>query len=393
MSVKNEGKDIEMVSKEDQGSDVEKGDEPEEEEESSSEELIDREIDVPMFVFLWTYKPWHLFGHLIPFFLTHSCLFCAFGVLLCNYGYAESCCTWIGLCGFVSCILGMSKIQTFSFLLGESEILKDELTKMRKLMAKFENENQALKETLVKLEEQSEALKEQSGKLERFNTDLNLTTEYYETHVREFKRERLELAQTFFEIEQIVETLTEKEGNLQQRCTILKKELKKLRAHNKAIAETYNNLVEEHENVQLTNKRMGEQIKKFQEMRQNFIDQRNVLKDSMRGNLSGLNSMMENYEILYLQEIAHNTEFLDGRAGMTAEKFEEFIRRIPANMQVDEDKLISLFEELGNEDFICNHEQMRRIVVEIVKANSGMGGRLAAGGGQSQEEKVAIVDL
>jgi len=382
-----------MVSKEDQGSDVEKGDEPEEEEESSSEELIDREIDVPMFVFLWTYKPWHLFGHLIPFFLTHSCLFCAFGVLLCNYGYAEACCTWIGLCGFVSCILGMSKIQTFSFLLGESEVLKDELTKMKKLMAKFENENKALKETLVKLEEQSEALKEQSGKLERFNMDLNLTTENYEVHVRKFKHERLELAQTFFEIEQIVETLTEKEGSLQQRCTILKKELKKLRAHNKAIAETYNNLVEEHENVQLTNKRMGEQIKKFQEMRQNFIDQRNVLKDSMRGNLSGLNSMMENYEILYLQEIAHNTEFLDGRAGMTAEKFEEFIRRIPANMQVDEDKLISLFEELGNEDFICNHEQMRRIVVEIVKANSGMGGRLAAGGGQSQEEKVAIVDL
>jgi len=206
----------------------------------------------------------------------------------------------------------------------------------------------------------------------------------------------LELAQTFHEIEQIVETLSDKEGDVQRRCTILKKELKKLRAHNKAIAETYNNLVEEHENVQLTNKRMGEQIKKFQEMRQSFIDQRDILKNSMRGNLTGLNSMMENYEILYLQEIAHNTEFLDGQEGMTPEKFAEFIRRIPANMQVSEDKLISLFDELMDENYKCDHEAMRRIVVEIVKANSGMGGRLAGGGVggvNSQEEKASVVDL
>jgi len=396
MSVKNDGKDIEMVSKSKENSDVEKGEDPEEEEESSTEELVDRDIDVPMFVFLWTYKPWHLIRHLIPFFLTHSCLFCAFGVLLCNYGYAESACTWIGLCGFVSCILGMSKIQTFSFLLGESEILKDELAKMRKLMSKFQNENKALKETLVKLEEQSEALKEESGKLERFNMDLNLTTDYYENHVKEFKRERLKLAQSFHEIERIVDTLSDKEGDVQRRCTILKRELKKLRAHNKAIAETYNNLVEEHENVQLTNKRMGEQIKKFQEMRKSFIDQRDILKNSMRGNLTGLNSMMENYEILYLQEIAHNTEFLDGQAGMTPEKFAEFIRRIPANMKVSEDRLISLFEEKMDNEYICNHEAMRSIVVEIVKANSGMDSRLAGGAGggvQAEDEKAAVVDL
>jgi len=393
MSVKNDGKDgkdIEMVSKE--NSDVEKGDDldPEEEEESSTEDLIDRDIDVPMFVFLWTYKPWHLFGHLVPFFLTHSCLFCAFGVLLCNYGYEASACTWIGLCGFVSCILGMSKIQTFSFLAGESEILKDELAKIKKLMAKFENENKALKETLVMLEEQSEALKEESGKLERFNKNLNLATDTYENHVREFKRERLELKQTFSEIEEIVDTLSKKEGDVQKRCTLLKKELKKLRAHNKAIAETYNNLVVEHENVQITNKEMGKRIKEFQDMRKKFIDQRDILKNSMRGNLTGLNSMMENYEILYLQEIAHNTEFLDGQAGMTPEKFAEFIRRIPANMKVSEDKLISLFEEKMDDDYQCDHEAMRSIVVEIVKANSGMGGRLAGG---DEDEKASVVDL
>jgi len=174
---------------------------------------------------------------------------------------------------------------------------------------------------------------------------------------------------------------------LQKRCTILKKELKKLRAHNKAIAETYNNLVDEHKSVQRTNELMGQQIKKFEEMRQNFINQRDILKDSMKGNLAGLNSMMENYEILYLQEIAHNTEFLYNDPRMTPERFEEFIRRMPANMQVPRDKLVELFEELSDENFVCSHEAMRAIIVEIVKYNAGMGGRLA-----SEEEKAMMVN-
>jgi len=367
--------DIEMAEKDVSNIDIDdEGDDIVKDEDESSDEDLDRDVDVPMFVFLWTYKPWNLLSHFVPFFLTHSCMFCAFGVLLCNYGYADACCTWIGLCGFVSCILGMSKIQAAITVIGEAEVMKDELAKMKKLMKSFENENQVLKETLVKLEEQSEALKEESTKLSRFNADLSISTNEYKSHVREFRRERLELSQTFEKIDNIVQVLGEKEGDVQKRCTNLKKELKKLRAHNKAIAETYGNLVEEHLNVQTTNERMANQIKKFQEMRQTFISQRDILKNSMQGNLSGLNTMMENYEILYLQEIAHNTEFLDGRPGMTADKFDEFIRRIPANMNISEDTLITLFEKLSDEDFICDHEAMRRIVVEIVKANAGIGG-------------------
>jgi len=392
MSVRKEGKDIEMAQREESSIDEGEGDDIDKEEEESNDEVLDRDVDVPMFVFLWTYPPWRIHRNFVPFFLTHACLFCAFGVLLCNYGYALDCCTWIGLCGFVSCILGMSKIQTFSHIIGESEILKDELIKMKKLMAKFENENQVLKDTLVKLEEQSEALKEESTKLSRFNTELNISTIEYEAHVREFRRERLELSQTFEKIDEIVKELGVKEGDVQKRCTILKKELKKLRAHNKAIAETYNNLVDEHQNVQKTNERMANQIKKFQEMRQAFIDQRDILKNSMRGNLSGLNSMMENYEILYLQEVAHNTEFLDGQPGMTVEKFDEFIRRIPANINVSNDFLISLFEELSDDNFVCDHEAMRRIVVEIVKANTGFG-RVSGGDEQQPDEKSSVVDL
>jgi len=376
MTTKNDKKDIELANKggDDDDDKVEKPDE--DEEESSDEDLLDQDFDVPMFVFLWTYKPWHIFSHFVPFFLTHTCMFCAFGVLLCNYGYAGQVCTWIGLCGFVSCILGMSKIQTFSRVMGESEKLKEELTKMKKLMQKFQDENDILKETLVKLEEQSEALKEESSKLSRFNKELNINTDEYEKHVRDFRRERLDLAETFEHIDDIVKTLSHKEVDMQKRCTILKKELKKLRAHNKAILETYKLLAEEHKTVRKTNDVMAQQIKKFQEMRLTFIDQRDVLRRSMYGNLTGLNSTIDTYEILYLQEIAHNTEFLDGSPGMTWAKFEEFIRRIPANINVSRDKLEELFDLLMDENEVCDHEAMRTIVVEIVKKNANMPSRL-----------------
>merc|ERR1719317_452536 len=256
--------------------------------------------------------------------------FCAFGVLLCNYGYSSSVCTPIGLVGFVSILMGMSKIQSFGWISKRAKVLEEEHEKLRTLMGKYESENKALKDMLQRLEEQSEALKEESNKLSKFNAQLNETTDDYEAHVRDFRRERLKLAETFDDIERIVDTLDDKEGELQKRCTVLRRELKKLRGHNKAIAETYNNLVEEHQNVRETNELMAEQIKKFEEMRKVFIDQRDNLKSSMQGNLKGLEAMMENYEILYLQQIAHNTEFLDGQEGMTPEKFTEFIRRIPA---------------------------------------------------------------
>jgi len=349
-----------------------KDDKKNEEEESEEEDEGPQEVHVPLFVFLWTYKPWQMYGHLIPLFLTHAILICAAGVFMCNAGFGEVACTPNGLIGFIMGIMALLKIQMYGNLKLSSERMKEELNKMKVLIIdKYEKENRSLKEALVKLEEQSAVLDAQSSRLERFTT-LDLTTNDFENGVQEFRRERIELNKTFNEIHQIVETLEDKEVDLKNRCAILRRELKKLRAHNQAIAQTYNNLVEEHEGVRHTNDQLAEQIKKFDAVRQKFIDQRDNLKDSMNGNLSGLHSMMENYEIMFLQEIAHNAEFFDGQAGMTREKFDEFLRRIPSNMQISEDQLVTLFESLSDGNTVCDHEAMHHIIIQIVKANAGL---------------------
>jgi len=384
--------DVELAKKGEDG-------ENEDENSSSSEEEVvvgDRkkhEKHVPLFVFLWTYKPWHMWGHLVPLFLTHACIVSALGVFACNYGMYELACSWLGLCGFVSCILACSKIQDLGALKDASEQMEEELQRMKKLMEKYDKENKLLKETLQKLEEQSKALKEESGKLEAFTTKLRLTTTDFEIGIQKFKKERKQLAETFHNIDQIVESLNDKEINLQKRCAILCNELKKLRAHNKAIAATYSNLIEEHAKVNNTNARLTEQIERFEDMNQKFVDQQDVLKDSMHGNVIGLQSMMQNYEILFLQEIAHNAEFSDGQRGMTMLKFEEFLRRIPGNMQAPESRLIALFNELA-ENGICDHEAMREIITQIVKANTGVEGALAGVNEfDASVEPSAVVDL
>jgi len=390
MSVKGDVELAKTGDSKDEGSDTEK----EEELDDGVGERKKRDLNVPLFVFLWTYKPWHMWGHLIPLFLTHACIISACGVFACNYGMYELACSWLGLCGFVSCILACSKIQTYGSLKAASEQMEEELKRMKQLMNKYEDENQLLKETLKRLEEQSEALKEESNKLGKFTDNLKLTTEDFERGIIDFKREREQLATTFENIDNIVSSLSDKEADLQKRCTVLRNELKKLRAHNKAIAETYNNLVEEHEKVRNTNSRLAEQIERFENMNQKFIDQQDVLKDSMHGNVVGMKMMMQNYEILFLQEIAHNTEFVDGQAGMNMDKFEEFLRRIPANMQCPENRLIALFEELVDENGICDHEGMREIIKQIVKANTGVAGALAGIDEMDNSiEPSAVVDL
>jgi len=290
-------------------------------------------------------------------------------------------------------IMALAKIQMFGNLKISSERMQAELNKMKKLMGQYETENRCLKETLVKLEEQSTALNAQSNRLERFTDTLNITTNDFEMGVQEFRRERIELNKTFNQIHQIVATLEDKEVDLKNRCAVLRRELKKLRAHNQAIAVTYNNLVEEHEGVRQTNDQLAEQIKKFDAMRQKYIDQRDILKDSMDGNLLGLHSMMENYEIMFLQEIAHNAEFFDGKPGMTLDKFDEFLRRIPSNMQISEDHLMGLFEERSNHEGVCDHEAMHHIIIQIVKANAGQSAALT--GEEVFDEKLdsAKVDL
>jgi len=353
-----------------------------------------RQIHTPLFVFLWTYLPWHMWGHLVPLFLTHACIVCAGGVFACNYGMEELACSWIGLCGFVSCILGCSKIQTYGSLKAASEQMEEELNSMKFLMDKYEEENSLLKETLQKLEKQSKELREESGKLEAFTQNLKVTTEDFELGIRRFKKERKNLAETFENIDKIVDSLNNKEVDLQKRCAVLCGELKKLRAHNKAIAKTYNNLVEEHEKVNNTNARLGHQIELFDEMNKKFVDQQDVLKDSMHSNVLGLKMMMQNYEILFLQEIAHNAEFMDGEKGMTQEKFMEFLRRIPANIQFEESRLLALFNELVNEEQICDHKGMREIIKQIVNKNTGVPGALAdLDEIEATIEASAVVDL
>jgi len=385
-------KDVELAKK---GNEKQEGEKSETE---SDEEELDKDCkddNVPLFVFLWTYKPWALYrdGHLIPLFITHSIIVCAVGVFLCNAGYSSVACSPQGLIGFIMGILALSKIQMYGNLKLSSEKMQQEINKMKALMAKYENENRALKETLVLLEEQSEELKNQRSNLERFQESLVVTTTDFEKGVREFKRERIELNKSYDDIGRIVDSLQDKEVDLQKRCTILRRELKKLRAHNKAIAETYNNLVEEHECVRQTNDLLAEQSRKFESMREKFINQRDVLKDSMQGNLTGLQSMMENYEILFLQEIAHNAEFSDGKEGMTEDNFAEFLRRIPRNMPVDEDRLLALFEEHANEDYVCDHEAIQHIIVQIVKANTGVPGPLTGDGDIDAKLESAKVDL
>jgi len=351
------------------------------------------ETHAPFFVFVWTYKPWHMWGHLTPLFLTHAGIACALGVFACNYGMYELACSWLGLLGFVSCIMACSKIQSYASLKGAAEQMEEELDRMKKLMEKYEHENNMLKLTLQALEAQSQTLKEESGKLEAFTKNLKLTTADFEHGIQQFKRERKHLAETFENIDQIVKSLNDKESDLQARCATLCTELKKLRAHNKAMAAMYNNLVEEHEKVNNTNARLAEQIERFENMNQKFVDQQDVLKDSMHGNVVGLKMMMQNYEILFLQEIAHNAEFMDGMEGMTRDKFDEFLRRIPANMQCHESRLIALFEELAV-DGICDHGGMREIILQIVKANTGVSGALAdLAEIEGSVEPSAVVDL
>lgn len=389
-----EGRDVEMASKKLDDENQGEGSEGEEKLDVGVAKRKKRQIHTPLFVFLWTYLPWQMYGHLIPLFLTHACIVCAAGVFACNYGMEELACSWLGLTGFVSCILACSKIQTYGSLKAASEQMEEELNSMKSLMEKYEQENTLLKETLQKLEEQSKALREESGKLEAFTDTLKLTTENFELGIKKFKLERKNLAKTFENIDKIVDSLNNKEEDLQKRCARLCSELKKLRAHNKAIARTYNNLVEEHEKVNNTNARLAEQIERFESMNQKFVDQQDVLKDSMHGNVLGLKMMMQNYEILFLQEIAHNAEFMDGRKGMTHEKFEEFLRRIPANIQFQESRLIGLFEDLVNDDGICDHNGMREIIKQIVKVNSGVPGALAGEDEvEASMEASAVVDL
>jgi DNA repair exonuclease SbcCD ATPase subunit len=367
--------DIELANKGKEGENKDDNDQSGEEEVKVAERKKYRK-HVPLFVFLWTYKPWDMLHHLVPLFLTHACIVSALGVFACNYGMEELACSWLGLCGFVSCILACSRLQSYGSLQQSTEQMEEELKRMRTLMGQYEKENELLKETLQKLEKQSIALKEESGKLESFTDKLKLTTTEFEQGIKKFKNERKQLAETFNNIDKIVESLSDKESNLQKRCATLCNELKKLRAHNKAIAQTYSNLIAEHEKVNNTNDRLREQIERFEDMNQKFVDQQDVLKDSMHGNVMGLQVMMQNYEILFLQEIAHNAEFMDGQPGMTMDKFEEFLRRIPGNMQCPEDRLIALFQEL-EQDGICDHGAMREIIKQIVKANTGVEGALA----------------
>merc|ERR1719233_759596 len=109
------------------------------------------ETHAPFFVFVWTSKPWHMWGHLTPLFLTHAGIACALGVFACNYGMYELACSWLGLLGFVSCIMACSKIQSYASLKGAAEQMEEELDRMKKLMSRYENENEMLKETLQAL--------------------------------------------------------------------------------------------------------------------------------------------------------------------------------------------------------------------------------------------------
>jgi len=365
----------------------------EDDETTDSEEEDEVEDNVPFFVFLWTYKPWQLYGHLIPLFITHTIVICAVGVFMCNSGYGDIACSPVGLVGFLIGVMGLAKIQMYGDLKKTSEKMQEELNKMKRLMGKYETENKKLKDTMKELEAQSDALKAESNKLERFNQNLKTSTEEFEEGVQQFRRERMELNQSFLTIKKIVGTLEDKEVDLHKRCMSLKKELKKLRAHNHTIVHTYNNLVAEHEGVRQTNKKLSGQIKKFEEMRQKFIDQRDVLKQSMKGNLNGLHSMMCNYEIMFLQEIAHNAEFIDGVPGMTKDKFEDFIRRIPTSMGVSEDKLLQLFHEMSDENGICDHESVNHIISEINKVNVGVPGDLNGELDEDLKLESAKVDL
>jgi len=392
MSVK--GGDVELANKKGNDENTDDNAETSEELDVGVGERKKREIHVKLLVFLWSYAPWNMWGHLVVLFLTHAAIVSAGGVFACNYGMEELACSWLGLIGFVSCILACSKIQSYGSLKAASEQMEAELKSMKKLMSKYEEENSLLKETLQRLEEQSKVLKEESGKLEAFTKNLKLTTEDFELGIRKFKKERKNLAETFENIDKIVHSLNDKEVDLQKRCSVLCNELKKLRAHNKAIARTYNNLVEEHEKVNNTNARLAEQIERFESMNQKFVDQQDVLKDSMHGNVLGLKMMMQNYEILFLQEIAHNAEFMDGQRGMTVEKFEEFLRRIPANIQFSESRLLALFEDLLDDDGFCDHEGMREIIKQIVKSNTGVPGALAGLNEMTASiEPSALVDL
>jgi len=385
MSKSAKGGDVELASTGDRKND--------EVSDSEDEQDDSKDKSVPFFVFLWTHKPTDLYGHLIPLFITHTIVICAVGVFMCNSGYGAIACSPVGLVGFLIGVMGLAKIQMYGDLKRTSERMQEELNKMKALMGKYETENKKLKDTLKELEAQSDALKAESKKLEMFNDKLKESTVDFEDGVQQFRRERMELNETFMAISDIVSTLEDKEVNLQNRCTLLKKELKKLRAHNHAIAKTYNNLVEEHEGVRQTNRKLATQIKKFEQMRQKFIDQRDVLKDSMKGNLNGLHSMMDNYEVMFLQEIAHNAEFIDGEPGMTLEKFKDFIRRIPSSMGVTEDKLLQLFDELKDINERCDHESVNHIISEIIKVNVRVPGHLNGDTDKESQLESAKVDL
>jgi len=375
----------------------EDGNEIEDEEDDAFDEFYTRKSshkEAPFFVFLWSQSPFHLWPRIVPFFLTHACIACSIGVFACNYGMQELVCSWLGLIGFVSCIVACSKIQEYAQMKDAAERMEAELKSMKLLMDKYENENDLLRDTLKKLEEQSEALQEESRKLEKFTESLKETTDKFETGIIYFKRERKNLAETFKNIDTIVSSLDAKEANLQQRCAALQIELENLRKQNTSIGDTFDNLVLEHDKLQKTNDRMAEQIEKFEEINQRCIDQQDVLKNTLHGNAVGMKTMMQNYEILFLQEVAHTAEFSDGQPGMTIEKFEEFSRRIPSNMQYPEDRLMNLFEEKVDENGVCNHEAMTQIITQIVKANAGEAGALLGSDEIEQSmEPSAVVDL
>lgn len=243
-------------------------------------------------------------------------------------------------------------------------------------MERYEEENFALRVCLREFQSQASTLKWEAKTLEDESTQLTKSTAEFTVNVQGFSRQNDTISQTLKEIGQKVEDLKDDQKEIEPKIRSLRKQLHKLRDLNYKIAKTYNELVEEHEKCRTHNRTMAQEIKGFDQLRETWASKRQLLTKSLKRRQRGVARLMDGYQRGVLRNIAHDAAQLDTDEAdthppgvMTRLRFAEFLRRIPATLEVDFGRLVMLFDRLSKDDVL--EDKFVDLIIAEVAATSG----------------------
>lgn len=188
------------------------------------------------------------------------------------------------------------------------------------------------------------------------------------THtVSRLETKSVAIADKFKDIEYAVDRIYRADGVLKDEVDAICQNIGEIREKSEQMSEDISAVVDLHQRLTDSKTKLGDELRKFNEMRQQINSSGRIwaanvfdMASTLQHRYDELVSLSLALQSSSMKELAHNIEHMDGMPGWTWEKFVEFLSRLPQNVRAAANlsHLRFLFRQLRGEslDGIVEYE-------------------------------------